>query len=180
VSTQLKNPVSKTDHSSGPDKAPAVLVEYGDFQCPHCRAAFPIVKRLQKALGANLKFVFRNFPLSEVHPDALNAAKAAEAASLQEKFWEMHDLIYENQENLDAPSLLGFAEKLKLDLKLWKKAVADPAIQVRVEKDFEGGVRSGVNGTPSFFVNGFRYDGDWDYGTLLKVLEKVVEMESKS
>ena len=179
MSSQLKNPVSKTDHSSGPDKAPAVLVEYGDFQCPHCRAAFPIVKRLQKALSANLKFVFRNFPLAEVHPDALNAAKAAEAASLQGKFWEMHDLIYENQENLDEASLLGFAEKLKLDLKLWKKAMADPAIEERVEKDFEGGVRSGGNGTPSFFVNGFRYDGDWAYGTLLQVLEKVVEMEAK-
>jgi len=179
MSTQLKNPVSKADHSLGPDKAPVLLVEYGDFQCPHCRAAFPIVKRLQKALGDNLKFTFRNFPLSEVHPDALNAAKAAEAAGLQGKFWGMHDLIYENQENIDLESLRGYAQKLGLDLKLWKKAMEDSAIEERVEKDFEGGVRSGVNGTPTFFINGFRYDGDWAYGPLLKVLEKVVEMEGK-
>ncbi len=179
MSTQLKNPVTQADHSLGPDKAPVHLVEYGDFQCPHCRAAFPIVKRLQKALGANLKFTFRDFPLSEVHPDALNAAKAAEAAGLQGKFWEMHDLIFENQENIDPESLEGYAKKLGLDFKLWAKAMADSAIEERVEKDFEGGVRSGVNGTPTFFVNGFRYDGDWTYGPFLKVLEKVVEMERK-
>ena len=179
MSTQLKIAVSKADHSLGPDKAPALLVESGDFQCPHCRAAFPIVKKLQKALGDNLRFVFRNFPLAEVHPDATRAAQFAEAAGLQGKFWEMHDIIFENQENIDEDSLLGYAQKLGLDMKALKHALDDPKTAEKVEKDFEGGVRSGVNGTPTFFINGFRYDGDWSYPNLVKVLEKVVEMEGK-
>lgn len=176
MSTTLKIPVSSQDHSEGPDKAPLVLVEYGDYQCPHCRMAFPVVKRLQKALGKDLKFVFRNFPISEIHPDALNAAKVAEAAALQGKFWEMHDAIYENQEDLSVQALGNYAEKLGLDMTALNKAVGDKKLENRIEKDFEGGVRSGVNGTPSFFINGFRYDGDWSYGPFVKVLQKAVEL----
>ena len=178
-SPKLKIPVSKEDHSEGPDKAPLVLVEYGDYQCPHCGRAYPMVKRLQKALEGKLRFVFRNFPLSEVHPDALNAAKVAEAAAFQGKFWEMHDALFENQENLDVESLERYAEKLKLDVEALNKAVGDSAVEDRVSTDFEGGVRSGVNGTPTFFVNGFRYDGDWSYGPFLNALKAVLgQMES--
>ncbi|HTC21033.1 MAG TPA: DsbA family protein [bacterium] len=173
-SPKLKIPVSKDDHSQGPDQAPLVLVEYGDYQCPHCGRAYPMVKRLQKALGDKLKFVFRNFPLSEAHPDALNAAKVAEAAALQKKFWEMHDMLFENQQNLDVESLAQYAEKLKLDVGALNDAVAESSVEDRVSTDFEGGVRSGVNGTPTFFVNGFRYDGDWSYGPFLGALKAVL------
>jgi protein-disulfide isomerase len=173
-SSRLKIPVSKEDHFQGPESAPLVLVEFGDYQCPYCGKAFPIVKRLQGALGNNLKFVFRNFPLSEMHPDALNAAKFAEAAAVQGKFWEMHDLLYENQANLDAESLAGYAKGLNLDLEKLNKATESGSVERRIEADFEGGARSGVNGTPSFFVNGIRYDGDWAYGPFLSALKRLL------
>jgi protein-disulfide isomerase len=174
MSTKLKIAVSKDDHSQGPDNAPLVLVEYGDYQCPHCGHAFPMVKRLQKALGEKLKFVFRNFPLSEMHPDALNAAKVAEAAALQGKFWEMHDILFEKQQDLDVESLGNYAEKLGLDVEALNEAVGTAKIENRVDSDFEGGVRSGVNGTPTFFVNGVRYDGDWEYAPFLRALKEVL------
>jgi protein-disulfide isomerase len=177
TSPKLKIPVSKEDHFQGPDKAPLVLVEYGDYQCPHCGRAYPIVKRVQKALGDKIKFVFRNFPLSEVHPDALNAAKVAEGAALQGKFWEMHDLLFENQESLDVQSLARYSDQLGLDGEELNEAVAAPEVEEKVSMDFEGGVRSGVNGTPTFFVNGARYDGDWSYGPFLKSLEAVLAHE---
>ena len=176
---RLKIPVSKEDHSQGPDAAPLVLVEYGDYQCPYCGQAFPMVKRLQAALGDKLKFIFRNFPLSEMHPDALNAAKAAEGAALQDRFWEMHDKLYENQEALDPASLLQYAEELGLDVEALGAASAGPAVEARISNDFDGGVHSGVNGTPSFFLNGLRYDGDWSYGPFLKALKAALaEIES--
>jgi protein-disulfide isomerase len=173
-SSKLKIPVSKDDHSQGTEKAPLVLVEYGDYQCPYCGRAYPIVKRLQAALGNKLKFVFRNFPLSEMHPDALNAAKVAEAAALQGKFWEMHDVLYESQEKLDVESLGRYAKRLKLNVKELDEAVGAAPVENRVEADFEGGVRSGVNGTPTFFVNGVRYDGDWDYEPFLSALKGIL------
>ncbi len=175
TTAQLKIHVSKEDHAEGPEDSPLVLVEYGDYQCPHCGRAYPIVKRLQKSLHGKLKFVFRNFPLTEMHPDALNAAKVAEAAAQQGKFWEMHDMLYENQGALDVESLGNYAAKLGLKAEALEKAVADSGLEERIEKDFEGGVRSGVNGTPTFFVNGARYDGDWSYGPFLKALEAVLE-----
>jgi protein-disulfide isomerase len=156
-----------------------VLLEYGDYQCPHCGRAFPIVKRLQKALAGKLKFVFRNFPLSEVHPDALNAAKVAEAAAFQGKFWETHDMLFEKQENLDVESLAQYAAKLRLDVEVLNGAVVSSQVEEKITVDFEGGVRSGANGTPTFFVNGIRYDGDWSYGPFLSALKAVLgEVES--
>jgi protein-disulfide isomerase len=177
MSTLLKIPVSKTDHSEGPDKAPLILVKYGDYECPYCGQAFPIVKRIQKFFKGDLKFVFRNFPLATAHPNAMAAAAAAEAAGLQGKFWEMHDLLYQNQENLDGESLLKYGEKLKLDMKKYKNDMAGQEVADRIAADFDGGVRSGVNGTPSFFINGARFDGDWSYDSLLNVLKKVRDME---
>ena len=159
---RLKPAVNSKDHLQGNKNAPLELIEYGDYQCPHCGRAYPIVKTLQKAMGDDLKFVFRNFPLSDVHPDAFNAAVAAEAAALQNKFWEMHDCIYENQELLDWGNLLLYAKKIVPDLAHFKIDIKKKSVIDKVEEDFESGVRSGVNGTPSFFINGEKYEGSWD------------------
>src|ERR1700757_3232908 len=112
----LKVPVGPDDHSQGPADAPVVLVEYGDYQCPHCGHAYPIVKRIQKKMGGSLQFVFRNFPLAESHPNAVHAAIASEAAGLQHKFWEMHDHLFEYQSRLDDESLVKYAARLTLDV----------------------------------------------------------------
>ena len=159
---QLNPPVNSKDHIQGKNTAPLELVEYGDYQCPHCGHAYPIIKNIQQSLGADLKFVFRNFPLSESHPDAFNAAVAAEAAELQQKFWDMHDIIYENQQELSVESLFLYAKTIGLDLKRFKNDIQKNLLAAKVEKDFESGVRSGVNGTPSFFINGKKYNGDWE------------------
>jgi protein-disulfide isomerase len=172
---QLKTPVTRTDHAQGPEDAPITLVEYGDYQCPYCGRAYPIVKRLQKALGANLRFVFRNFPMSQIHPDALEAAKVAEAASLQGKFWDLHDALYEDQDNLHLDGLLFKAEDAGLHLDRLNKDWASAAVEERISNDFESGLRSGVNGTPTFFVNGERYDGDWSYGPFLEYLQGLLQ-----
>jgi protein-disulfide isomerase len=159
---QLHPPVNNKDHIQGKDTAVIELVEYGDYQCPHCGHAYPILKNIQRSLGADLKFVFRNFPLSEAHPDAFNAAVAAEAAASQQKFWEMHDIIFENQQDLAIESLFFYAKKVGLDLQRFKDDIQTNLLSAKVEADFESGVRSGVNGTPSFFINGKKYNGDWE------------------
>ena len=121
---RLRVPVSNADHSQGPKNAPLVLVEYGDYECPHCGRAYPIVKQVQQTLGNELLFVFRNFPLAEIHPHAMNAARAAEAAGRQGRFWEMHDLLFENQDRLDDQSLQAYASSLELDLDKFVEAYA--------------------------------------------------------
>src|SRR6185295_1180625 len=156
-------PVSARDHAEGRADAPVTLVEYGDYQCPYCGEAHPVIKRLQKALGKQLRFVFRNFPLTDAHPYALIAAEAAEAAGLQGKFWQMHDLIYENQVDLEPDILPAWAEKVGLDLEEFGTAIKQGTVTNRIEEDHNSGVRSGVNGTPCFFINGTRYDGETDY-----------------
>ena len=160
--TLLKPPVNSKDHIQGKNTAPLELVEYGDYQCPHCGRAYPIIKNVQQRFGPDLKFVFRNFPLSEIHPDAFNAAVAAEAAGLQEKFWDMHDIIFENQRQLDFESLFLYAKTIGLDLERFKNDIQKDELTTKVEQDFESGIRSGVNGTPSFFINGKKYNGDWE------------------
>jgi protein-disulfide isomerase len=157
----------------GPEDAPVTLVEYGDYECPYCGAAYPIVKRLQKKMGKDLRFVFRNFPLAESHPHALAAARAAEAAGLQTKFWEMHDLLYENQTTLEARNLKTFAQTLELDIDQWAHAfTSGEEITARLEEDWNSGVRSGVNGTPTFFINGVRHDASFTYPVLLAALQR--------
>lgn len=169
---KLAVPVSNTDHVRGNRNAPLTLLEYGDYECPYCREAFPVVKRIEKRLGKELLFVFRNFPMSQVHPRALPAALAAEAAGAQEKFWEMHDLLYEHQEALSDTDLFRYARSLKLDIKRFGEDMESPQIQNRIRADFLGGARSGVNGTPTFFINGIRHDGDYDFGSLEAALEE--------
>ena len=171
----LTLPVGPRDHAQGPERAPVTLVEYGDYECPYCGQAYPIVKAIQKALGARLRFVFRNFPLSEMHPNAENAAEAAEAAGSQGKFWEMHDAIFEHQRMLQPSHLVALAAKLGLDSEQVAADLKSHVHAPRVKEDFMSGVRSGVNGTPTFFVNGVRYDDSWDQETLLATLEAVIE-----
>lgn len=158
---QLKPPVSERDHVAGPDDASVTLVEYGDFECPYCGMAYPVVKSAQRALGDDLRFVFRNFPLAEAHPHARVAAQAAEAAGAQGKFWEMHDTLFEHQDALEPEDLVGYAKALGIDTERFASELETEGYEKRVREDFRSGVRSGVNGTPTFFVNGSRYDGSW-------------------
>jgi protein-disulfide isomerase len=146
-------------------------VEYGDYQCPHCGRAYPIIKGIQAKLGDKLKFVFRNFPLADAHPNAMHAAIAAEAAGAQGKFWEMHDILFENQIHLGDSHLLHYAGRIGVDAGRWKTDFEKPEFTQRVEEDFESGIRSGVNGTPSFFINGQKYNGDWEDESFLEELK---------
>jgi protein-disulfide isomerase len=170
-STSLTQSVSARDHTEGPATAPLTLVEYGDYQCPYCGAAYPVVKRLQKALGKKLRFVFRNFPVTQAHPYALIAAEAAEAAALQGKFWEMHDLLYEQQAHLEPDIIPSWAKRIGLDLEKFGNDIKQGVVEKRIKEDRQSGIRSGVNGTPTFYINGTRYDGSPDYDSLLAALE---------
>jgi len=154
-------PVNALDHILGVQNATIELVEYGDFQCPFCREAFFVVKQLQERFANRLRFVFRNFPLSESHEHAMDAALAAEAAANQDRFWEMHDAIYIRQSELNEALLLRLAADLEIDLRRFADDMESPKLLSRVEADFESGVRSGVNGTPTFYLNGKRYNGDY-------------------
>ena len=171
--SQLKPPVSANDHVQGRAKAPVTIVEYGDYECPYCGEAYPITKALQERLGDQLRFVFRNFPLAEAHPHAEHAAEAAEAAGAQGKFWEMHDLLYEKQDALEDEDLLRYAKALHLDVPRFVKDMEEHRYADRVREDFSSGVRSGVNGTPSFFINGARHDGPFDERSLMAAIEAV-------
>ena len=157
----LTPPVNDADHAAGADDASVTLVEYGDYECPYCGMAHPIVKKAQEDLGSQLRFVFRNFPLAEAHPHARLAAQAAEAAGAQGKFWEMHDTLFEHQDALDVADLTGYAKSLGLDTAKFERDLEAAAYVKRVRDDFRSGVKSGVNGTPTFFMNGARYDGSW-------------------
>jgi protein-disulfide isomerase len=169
----LTVPVSEDrDHIQGPADAPVTLVEYGDYECPYCGAAYPIIKEVQSRMGDRLRFVFRNFPISTTHPHAEQAAEAAEAAAVQGRFWEMHDLLYENQRRLRDQDLRGYAASLGLDVERFVKELDDHTYAKRVHEDFMSGVRSGVNGTPTFYVNGTRHDYSYDTETLLAALER--------
>jgi protein-disulfide isomerase len=159
------------DHVQGPADAPVTLVEYGDYECPFCGAAYPIVKRVQEQMGNRLRFVFRNFPITTSHPHAERAAEAAEAAAAQGRFWEMHDYLYEHQQHLEDTDLHGYAESLDLDVDRFDRELAENAHAARVREDFMSGVHSGVNGTPTFYIDGKRYDRSYDYDTLLAALE---------
>ena len=170
--TRLAVRVDDRDHVRGPATALVTLVEYGDYECPYCGAAYPIIKEVQARMGDRLRFVFRNFPIATSHPHAEQAAEAAEAAAVQGRFWEMHDLLYENQKRLDDQDLRGYAEQLTLDGDLFDRELAEHVHAARVHEDFMSGVRSGVNGTPTFYVNGVRYDDSYDLETLLAALER--------
>ncbi len=172
---RLTPEVGPEDHSQGPMEAPVALVKYGDYECPYCGQVYPIIKEIQKRLGRSLHFVFRNFPLTIPHPHAQHAAEAPEAAAAQGKFWEMHDFLYEHQKALDDDSLVKYAAELGLDMERFRKEMAAQKYAERVRRDFQSGVRSGVNGTPTFFINGVRHDASFDLKTLLGSINKALK-----
>lgn len=164
-SHDLVVPVSAEDHAQGGAGAAVTLVEYGDYQCPACGMAYPLIKGIQRESGSHLRFVFRNFPLTEVHPLAQAAAECAETAALVHQFWDMHDWLYDRQDQWVAYGIHGLEEGLKsvgVDMATVERALNGSSVDERIRADFMGGVRSGVNGTPCFFVNGYRFDGDAD------------------
>ncbi len=162
MSGVLKVPVGPRDHLQGSADAPVTLVEYGDYECPYCFRAHPIVKLLQRRAGNLMAFAFRNFPLTEIHPHAEQAAEAAEAAGARGRFWAMHDMIYEHQnDGLELRDLTQYAAAVGLDPIAVSQDIVAHTFLPRIREDFMGGVRSGVNGTPTFFINGIRFDGDW-------------------
>lgn len=159
--TMLVRPVNVDDHVTGSCDAPVTLVEYGDFECPYCRMAESVVEAARDELGKRLRFVYRHFPLAEIHPHARLAAQAAEAASAQGRFWEMREILLEHQHALGMDDLVRYAHWLKLDTDRFTRELRAQIHARHVTDDFREGVRSGVNGTPTFFVNGERYDGSW-------------------
>jgi protein-disulfide isomerase len=170
----LRIPVSEADHAQGPADAPVTLVEYGDYQCPYCGAAYPLVQRLQRRFGNELRFVFRNFPLAQMHPEAVSAALTAEFGAAHARFWEIHDALYEKQKELGAALYESIVTELGLDVDDLRSALEAEEYGDKIRADFNGGVRSGVNGTPTFFVNGARYDGPPDFASLEGALERAI------
>jgi protein-disulfide isomerase len=167
---RLVLPVSARDHIRGGASAPVTLVEYGDYQCPYCGMANPIVDEICRELGDGLRFVFRNFPLTEMHPHAEHAAEIAEAAGAHNKFWEMHDLLYAHQDALDDQHLARYASSLGLPASEVNRALVQHAYSDRMREDFMSGVRSGVNGTPTFFINGVRHEDSFERDVLLAAI----------
>jgi protein-disulfide isomerase len=170
--TRLTLPVSDRDDAQGPDTALVTLVEYGDYECPYCGQAYPIIKNIQERLEDKLRFVFRNFPVTQAHPHGQHAAEAAESAGSQNKFWEMHDYLYEHQQELDDNHLRKYASVLEMDVARFDDEMAKHAHASRVREDFMSGIRSGVNGTPTFYINGIRYDDSSDEKTLLAAIKQ--------
>ena len=170
----LTMPVTEgRDHLEGPPDAAVTLVEYGDYECPYCGAAYPVIKEVRARMGGRLRFVFRHFPVMTSHSRAEQAAEAAEAAASQGKFWQMHHLLYENQAHLRDPDLHAYAEKIGLDVEKFEGELARHVHATRVREDFMSGVRSGVSGTPTFYINGARHEEDeYEVETLLDILDR--------
>lgn len=162
----LRDPITSLDHAQGPDNAPVTLLEYGDYQCPYCGMAHPVIKRVQRQFGTKLRFVFRHFPLTQIHQYAEPAAESAEFAGAHGRFWEMHDLLYENQDQLGLPLLFSAVRSLSLSEHALRHALATGAYGPKVRRDFLSGVRSGVRGTPTLFLDGRQYQGAVDYASL--------------
>jgi protein-disulfide isomerase len=164
-------PVTNTDHAQGDAHVPVTLVEYGDYQCPACGLAYPIVKAVQKHFNKSLRFVFRNFPLTQVHPEAESAAETAEFAGAHDHFWEMHDDLYENQDALGLAAYLALAKALGLPENALSEALEKHTFKPKVRSDFMGGLKSGVNGTPTFFINSRRHDAAFDFDDLVAAID---------
>jgi protein-disulfide isomerase len=164
--------VGKSDHARGAQDAPVTLVEYGDYQCPYCADVHSMIQSIAKTMGANLRFVFRHMPLKVMHPYAQYAAEAAEAAGAQGKYWEMHDAIYDHQSDLDLELVHALALTLELDMPRFEADMEARRYRPRVERDFMGAMRSGVAATPTFFINGERYEGILEQRALLTALQR--------
>ena len=170
--SQLHNPVNAQDHLQGALSAPCLIVEYGDYECPSCGQIEPIIHELQQHFGESLAVVFRNFPLSEIHPWAEGAAETAEFAAEHGKFWKMHDLLFENQTQFSNELFLACADKLDLPRQKLSEVLRDKTYRKIIQADFSGGVRSGVNGTPTLFIDGQRYDGSFELASLIEVIRR--------
>lgn len=164
----LQPPVTTADRSLGPLDAPVSLVEFGDYECSYCGQAHAIVKALLSAFGDDLRYVFRNYPLVQIHPYALGASLVAEAADA-EHFWALHDLLYANQDALDADSLVAMAQQAGVPQDDAVRAL-NGGDQAKIRADMASGDASGLEGTPTFFINGRRHDGDWSEAALAKAL----------
>jgi protein-disulfide isomerase len=164
---ELSIPASEVDHVLGPEHALVTLVEYGDFECPLCKQAAPAVKLMLRHFSGKLRVVFRHLPQEEVHPHALQAALAAEAAGGQGKFWPMHDLLFENQSQLKPQHLRGYAEQLELDMVRFDADIEDELYLQRIREHIEGGRLSGVRYTPTFFINGRIHDASFGMQSLI-------------
>ena len=175
VPFELAVPVGAVDHMIGPPHAVATVVEYGDFECPNCKQAQPAVKMLLERFAGRVRFVFRHFPLEEVHPHSLTAAQAAECAGGQGKFWEMHDLLFANQQHLKTTDLQRYAGQLGLDMARYTAEMDDQVYLQRVREQLQGGLDSGVRATPTFFVNGRIEDVSFGLRALFDVVEGVVQ-----
>ena len=172
IRAKLAVPINEErDHVRGPRAAPVTLVEYGDYECQYCGRGHYVVKDLERRAGNLMRFVFRNFPLTTLHPHAERAAEAAEAAGAQGKFWEMHDLLFENQQALEDEDLMEYAALVGLDIPRFVREMREGRYLSRIREDFLSGARSGVNGTPTFFINGVRHDGPWDLAILMAAVE---------
>jgi protein-disulfide isomerase len=159
------------DHIRGPADAPVTLVEYGDFECPYCGLAEPTIRELLSEMSTDIRYVFRQLPLNDVHPHAQLAAEASEAAGAQDRFWEMHDLLFEHQGELRGPDLVGYAEELGLDAERFHRELKTHEHAWRVARDLESAELSGVAGTPTFFINGQRHQGAYDIATLTRAVK---------
>ncbi len=168
---RLSVPVTERDHTQGSETAAVTLVEYGDYECPHCGRAHLDVKELQLRFGAQMRFAFRNFPLRDLHPHAQRSAEAAEAAAAQGAFWEMHDTLFANQSRLDDGSLMHYAQSIGLDTTRWELDMREHVFARRVQEDYLSGLGSEVRGTPTFFIDGVRHDLSTDLDTLLMSIE---------
>jgi len=171
----LAETVDHTDHLLGPEHAPAVLVEYGDFECPNCKQAVPAVEIVLNRFDGQVRFAFRHFPLTDVHPHAFAAAEAAECAGAQGKFWEMHEKLFEHQAHLDRKHLVRYADELGLDVARFSAELDDEVYRQRVLEHLESGQRSGVRGTPGFFLNGRVVDVSFGLHNLLEAVEKALK-----
>lgn len=167
--------VSKRDHIRGPEIAPITLLEYGDYECPYCGMAHGMIEVVREALGDRMRFVYRHFPLTQIHPHAMGAAAAAEASGKQGKFWEMHDLLFERQDQLGEFPLLDWAAELGLDMEQFERDLRSRDVALRIQEDRRSGIRSGVNGTPTLFVQGYRYNGPLEAAALLSAIEAAAE-----
>jgi protein-disulfide isomerase len=176
----LKTPVGSQDHIQGNAKAPCTLVEYGDYECPHCGAAYPLVKQIQKHFGKKLRFIFRNFPMTNLHANAQSAAEVAEFAGTKGRYWEMHDLLLENQKRLGDDLFTELAQQLKIDPAALQDSLANKTFTKHVRDDFSGGVRSGVNGTPTFFINDRRHDGPIDFDHIVRAVDDAIAAKSNA
>lgn len=171
VHSDLAEPVTRQDHVRGPRRAPVTLLEYGDFECPYCGQAYLILQAIEQELGDQLRFVFRHFPLTNIHLFAEHASEAAEAAGIQGKFWEMHDLLFENQDALSDDNLVTYSAELGLDTRRVADDIVTGAHADRIRHDLESGLRSEVEGTPTFFINDKKYEGDLELYAMIEALQ---------